>query len=105
MRSPRAAARREVVKCLAQLKRDLITLQGWWTPSTTVYLTEADRKPGDSAYLRERQLDEYPEAQRRYWCSTLRELDVMAAQIAELQAHCTREYHATPEPPAKVEQS
>lgn len=105
MRSPRAAARREVTKRLAALKRDLITLQGWWTPGTTVLLDREARKPGENVYLRERQLDEYPEAQRAYWGGTVNELDLMAAQIADLRAHCVREYNATPEQPAKAEQS
>jgi hypothetical protein len=105
MRSPRAAARREVTKRLAEMKRRIIVLQGSWTPGTTVYVDKEARKPGENVYLRERQLDEYPEAQRAYWGGTISELDIMAEQIAALRAHCVREYHITPKQPAEAEQS
>lgn len=80
-RSERASARRRVLKILSSVKRDITTLQAWWN------VTGRDRRP-----------DEYPEAQRLYWASTIRRIDEMSDKLAELRAHCLNEYNITSAP-------
>lgn len=96
MRSPRAAARTKTLRQIKDLKTMIVILQGWWTPSGTVWLDQADRKPGDNAYRRERLVHEYPEAQRRYWAGTIEHIDTMTEQLRQLREHCLAEYNATP---------
>lgn len=94
-RSERASARRKVLKVLSSLKRDITTLQAWWDVRGTTYIPQIT---GGPSVRRDRRPDEYPEAQRKYWASTIARLDVMAFEIAELRAHCLNEYNITPAP-------
>ncbi len=96
-RSERAKARRTVLASLKQIKSITSTLTGWWNVTGSVYVEPADRKPGENLYLRERLDSEYPEAQRRYWASTIDAIDTMTYRLAELREHCMTEYNATPE--------
>jgi hypothetical protein len=96
-RSERASARRIVLTHLKEIKATASLLSGWWNVTGSVYVEPADRKPGDNMYLRDRQASEYPESQRRYWASTVNEIDMLTARLAELREHCLTEYHQTPE--------
>lgn len=96
-RSPRAAARRHVLKQLNDARDRLKTLRAWWTAETTIYVDAADRAPGSNAYLRDREPAEYPEAQRRYWASTVTEIDMLITHLTGLREYCAEQYHATPE--------
>lgn len=88
-RSPRASARRHVLDRLAAAKRTISVLQGWWDVT--------GRVPVEG--WRDRRSDEYPEAQRRYWASTVQQLDHLTTQLAELRKYALDEYHSTPEEP------
>lgn len=88
-RSERAGARRTVLKSLASIKSRINVLQGWWNVSGTKY--------GDEFGPRPRYSEEYPEAQRRYWASTIREIDAMINDLTVLREQCIAEYDKTPE--------
>lgn len=96
-RSPRAAARRHVTQQLNAARDRIKTLRAWWTAETTIYVEPADRAPGDNAYLRDRLPGEYPEAQRRYWASTVTEIDTIIIALTGLREYCAEQYHNTPE--------
>jgi hypothetical protein len=97
MRSKRAGARRQVLGHLRAVKDSINILSGWWNVTSTVYVELADRKPGDNLYLRERLEQEYPEAQRRFWAGTIKEIDDLTERLATFREHCLTEYHQTPE--------
>lgn len=96
-RSPRAAARRRVLKDLADIKRRLSRLQNWWGVESWIYVAPADRPPGSNVYRRERLPGEYPEARRSHWLGTIQEVDALVVSLGELREHALNEYHATPD--------
>lgn len=91
MRSPRASARREVLRRVMDAKKRLDMLKYWWRADSRVWGESAD------APSRERELSEYPEAQRRCWAGTVKEIAELITELRDLQEFCVHEYHKTPE--------
>jgi len=81
-----------VLRHLNEIKVVIGTLGAWWNVTGTVY---------GHGHPRERRPDEYPEAQRLYWASTIAKIDDMSEMLETLRAHCLAEYHATPEDESK----
>ena len=98
-RSPRASARRHVMRQLDTIRTRVKKLRGWWTAETKVYVEAADRTPtmAPNAYLRDRLPGEYPENQRHYWTGTVAEIDKLVDDLADLRLHCYRQAHETPD--------
>ena len=84
-RSPRAGARRRMKVAFDQMKRDIDKLRSWWTSASYVHMDRAEmaeRGIADPcAYRRDREVHEYPEAQRIYWASTVAEIDKMIDRL------------------------
>jgi hypothetical protein len=96
IRSPRAAARRNVVAELHKMRDQIKNLRMWWECTSTVYVSPEERPASSNVWQRDRQLDEYPEAQQRYWASTVNELDELIDRAAELRRFAYDEYRKTP---------
>jgi hypothetical protein len=77
-----------VLRQLKELKTTLSIVWGWWDIRSMKI---------DERELRPRTPDEFPEAQRLYWSSTIGHIDEMAAQLEELRTFCFRQFYETPE--------
>lgn len=91
-RSPQAAARRTVIAHLREIKGTMTNLTSWWNVSATAYVAPADSGPRN-ATLRDRHPEEYPEAQARYWASTVAEVDKMVEELGRLRKFAVAEFH------------
>jgi hypothetical protein len=83
---------------LNEARKTLDRLRHWWDTSTTVYVDRADWKPGDNAWLREREISEYPENDRAYWFATYHELGELIAFLQETRNMAARRYNELREP-------
>ena len=104
-RSRNAAQRRQVMAAVVKLKNNLARIRATWDVATTVYVDRADRKPGDNAYLRERQTDEYHENQTEAWAQLYNEADDAITQLTALRRLALERYHQlkAQEQPAAVD--
>lgn len=93
-RSPHAAARNHVLRSLAEAKRKVTALQRWWDVTATVYVPDPDSTNGNRIQV-PRPVGEYPEAQTRYWASTVRNLDELMLELSELREYAARNARAT----------
>lgn len=91
--SPRAGARRAVLAHLREIRNTVATLHGWWNVSARIYVPSAERGSNRNAELRDREPQEYPEAQGKYWASTVAEVDKMIAELGKLRAFAVTEFH------------
>lgn len=96
-RSPRAGARREVLKRVRNIRTTLDKLTKWWDVKSTVWLTWGERKSNGNVYERPREIHEYPEMQTNHWVATVNEIDEMIAQLTELRMFAVSEYHKVKE--------
>lgn len=84
IRSPHASVRRSVLKRIRDVRSGLGYLAGRWDVRSTVYVSPADRKPGDNVYWRPRELEEYPEAKPAELDHLAEWADSLAQQLANL---------------------
>lgn len=94
-KSPRAGARRETLRQINTIRKTLDSLHRWWTVRSTVYVDPADRAPGSNVYLRPREVNEYPEAQPRYWAGTVAAIDKAIQDLQKLREYCVAEHDKT----------
>jgi hypothetical protein len=92
-RSPRAGARRHVLKSLNSLRIRVRTMRGWWDITGQVYAPELDRTKMNP--MRDRRPEEYPEVDVRYWWGTVAEIDAMIREMHLLRAFCVEEWQKT----------
>lgn len=91
-RSGNATQRRDVLRTLARVKRQLKTLTGWWDVTSKVYMDRAERPPDSNVYLRPRETYEYPENRANYWSATFREVDSMITSLEALRDQARERY-------------
>ena len=95
--SERASARRKVLSHIKEIKDVVKILDAWWNVSGRVY----DGTLPMNQRLRERRPEEYPEMQRRYWASTINEIDKLQIRLDKLRGYCMDEFDATIERESK----
>lgn len=96
-RSPRASARREVLKQLREVRESVQAMLGWWTVRGYVWIPLKDRVFGENVNQRPREMHEYPEAQRMYWRATANEIGETINNLLALRKYCLDQAELTPE--------
>lgn len=86
--------RRVVLDHLNEVRKLVQGYRSIWRTRSTVYVDQADRKPGDPC-LRPRQPEEYPENQAQAWARLFGAMEEVITHAVEVRELARRQYHAT----------
>lgn len=91
--TPGTRMRRQTAKELQEVRNRLDWVKRVFSPRSTVYISQEDRKPGDNAYLRPREPHEYPENNTAKLTQAYGQVNAAINALTEIRERLAQRYH------------